>query len=72
MASKILIRNAKAIVTCDSRDQVYRDSDLLVEGPKILAIGNGLEAEGAQVIDGRADQHPSSFFPDLCAESDHR
>ena len=53
MASKILIRNAKAIVTCDSRDQVYRDSDLLVEGPKILAIGNGLEAEGAQVIDGR-------------------
>lgn len=51
MASKILIRNAKAIVTCDGQDQVYRDSDILVEGPQITAIGTDLQAEGAQVID---------------------
>lgn len=53
MASKILIKNAKAIVTCDGQDQVFRDSDLLIEGPAIKAIGKNLSAEGAEVVDGR-------------------
>lgn len=51
MEQKILIQNARAIVTCDAKDQVYWDSDILIEGPKITAIGKGLEAEGAKVID---------------------
>ncbi len=52
MASKFLIKNARAIVTCDQSDHVYKDTDILIEGPKIVAIGKGLSSEGAQVIDG--------------------
>lgn len=51
MASKYLIKNAKAIVTCDSQDRVWKDCDLLVEGPAITAIGKDLSPEGAQIID---------------------
>lgn len=51
MASKILIKNAKAIVTCDSQDQVLRDCDLLIEGPAITAIGKNLPSEDAEVVD---------------------
>lgn len=51
MASKILIKNAGAIVTCDARDSVYKDCDLLIDGPAIEAIGKNLESDGAQVID---------------------
>ena len=42
MDKKILIKNAKAIVSCDGEDRVYRDADMLIEGPKILAIGKDL------------------------------
>ena len=45
-----LIQGAKAIVTCDSTDRVYYDADILIEGPKICAIGKNLKAEGADVI----------------------
>ena len=51
--SKILIKNAKAIVTCDGEDRVYRDSDILIDGPAIVQIGQDLEAEGAEIIDAR-------------------
>ncbi len=52
MALKILIKNAKAIVTCDEQDHVYKDADILIEGPRIVAIGREIGGEGAQVIDG--------------------
>lgn len=50
--SKILIKNAKAIVTCNAKDDVFYDSDLLIDGAKISAIGKNLPAEDAEVIDG--------------------
>lgn len=50
--SKILIKNAKAIVTCNAKDEVFYDSDLLIDGVKISAIGKNLSAEDAEVIDG--------------------
>lgn len=50
MEDRILIKNAKAIVTCDGIDQVYYDSDILIEGPQIKAIGKDLQAPGARVI----------------------
>lgn len=53
MEKKIIIKNARAIVTCNPGDQVFYDSDLLIEGPQIRQIGKDLPAEGAQVIDGR-------------------
>lgn len=51
MEKKILIRNAKAIVTCDSEDRVYFDADMLIEGPKIVKIGQNLADPYDEVID---------------------
>lgn len=31
MDKKILIKNARAIVSCDGEDRVYRDADMLIE-----------------------------------------
>lgn len=53
MKNKILIKNARAIVTCDGEDKVHYDSDMLVEGPEIKAIGKNLKFEDAEVIDAR-------------------
>lgn len=51
---KKLIRNAQAIVSCDEKDTVYRDADLLIEGQEILSIGKNLSAEGVdEIIDGK-------------------
>ena len=40
-------------MTCDGEDRVLRDADLAAEGQRISAIGQGLEVEGAEVIDAR-------------------
>lgn len=53
MTEQILIKNAKAIVTCDNADTVFHDADILIEGPHIISIGSNLQAEAAQIIDGR-------------------
>ncbi len=53
MERRILIRNARAVVTCDGRDRVLRDADLAVEGQRITAMGSGLPADGAEVLDAR-------------------
>lgn len=50
---KTLFRNVRAIVTCDTADSVFYDTNLLVDGPRILSIGKNLTAEGVRVIDGR-------------------
>lgn len=51
MESTILIRNARAIVTCDGQDRVYYDSDMLIQGPKIIKIGKNLTDPHDQEID---------------------
>lgn len=53
MASKILIKNAKAIVTCDSEDRMFKNSDILIDGPAIAAIGENLQADDAEIIDAK-------------------
>lgn len=53
MKGKVLIKNARAIVTCDSLDKVFYNSDILIEGPEIKAIGAGLKVEDAEVINGK-------------------
>ncbi len=47
-----VIKNARAIVTCDGEDRIYRDSDILIEGSMIKEIGKDLEVPGAEVIRG--------------------
>jgi len=49
----LLIKNAKAIVTCDADDQVLWGADILIEGPAITGIGKDLERPGAERLDAR-------------------
>ena len=55
MNGTTLIRNARAIVTCDGTDRVYWGADLLMRGPEIVQIGpnlaESLEEPCGQVID---------------------
>lgn len=51
MESTTLIRNARAIVTCDGQDRVYYDADMLIQGPKIVKIGKNLTDPHDQEID---------------------
>ncbi len=53
MSQSVLIRNARAIVTCDQEDRVYYNADLLIQGPKIVKIGPHLEDQADQVIDAK-------------------
>ncbi len=47
---KKLIRNAKAVVSCDEQDKVYYNADILIDGPCIAAIGQGLQDPEAEVL----------------------
>lgn len=51
MRERILIRNADAVVTCDPADRVLYNSDILICGNRIEAVGNNLAAGDAQIID---------------------
>jgi len=54
MEKRVLIQNTKAIVSCDQNDTVYKDADILIEGQKIVSIGENLSKEGiGQIIDGK-------------------
>jgi len=47
----ILLKKARAIVTMDDERRMLFDADILCEGPRIVALGQGLNAPGAEVID---------------------
>lgn len=51
MEKTILIRNARAIVSCDAEDNVYYGADMLIEGPKIVKIGKNLTDKYDKLID---------------------
>ena len=51
MERRILIRNAKAVVTCDAADHIYYDTDILTEGQRIMKIGKNLPDEHDEEID---------------------
>lgn len=49
---KTLVKNAKAIVTCNSEDEVLWNQDILIENQEIKEIGDNLSGEGCdEVID---------------------
>ncbi len=54
---QLLIRNIASVVTCNDRDEVLRDTDILMEDGVIRTIGKNLqmspEASEAEEIDGR-------------------
>jgi hydroxyatrazine ethylaminohydrolase len=51
MGKGTLIRNARAIVTCDKADTVIRDGDILIDDGRITALGAGLEPGDRDLID---------------------
>jgi hydroxyatrazine ethylaminohydrolase len=51
MGKGTLIRNARAIVTCDTDDTVIRDGDILIDDGKITSLGAGLEPGDRDIID---------------------
>lgn len=54
MTKKILIRNAKAIVTCDDNDSVIYDGDILIEGQEIIDIRKNISIEDVdEIIDAK-------------------
>lgn len=50
--STLLIRNCRAIVTCDDEDQVFENADLLCQDGFIQAIGPALSHQADDVLDG--------------------
>lgn len=51
--NSIIIKNARAIVTCDPADSILRDADILVEGSALSRMGKGLSQADAEVLDAR-------------------
>jgi len=51
MEKKLLVKNARAIVTCDEKDTLYRDADIMIEGGRIMSIGKDLPGDGAETLD---------------------
>ncbi len=66
--SKILIKNARAIITCNDGDQVLENADLLVEGKIITAVGPNLPAEG---VDRVVDASRMYVYPGLVNTHHH-
>lgn len=50
--NRTLIKNARAVVTCDAGDRVFSDCDILIEGPEILQIARDIPCTDCTVIDG--------------------
>lgn len=50
---KTLVRNASMVLTMDPALGTLEDADVLIDGDRIAAVGTGLAASGARVIDGR-------------------
>lgn len=53
MADRFLIKNAKAVVTCDSKDTVFFDTDILVVGSSIAKIEKNIIDDKATIIDAK-------------------
>ncbi|MEK7232683.1 MAG: 8-oxoguanine deaminase [Elusimicrobiota bacterium] len=53
MRPPLLIKNALRVATMDDADTELEDADILIKGRVILAVGKGLESEGARVLDAR-------------------
>ena len=48
----LLIRNIRALVSCDDRDTVYENADLYAEDGKIVAIGQNLDKKADETLAG--------------------
>lgn len=51
---KTLLKNIRALVTCDDADRVLRNADVLLSGGRIAQIGQNIEADADETIDAGA------------------
>lgn len=51
MKKDLVLMNARAIVSCDGTDTVYRDCDMLIQDGMIRRIEANLQSENAETID---------------------
>ncbi len=51
MGRRTLIRNARAIVTCNQQDTVLYDCDLLIEENRIMDLGKNLDSSNCDILD---------------------
>lgn len=49
----LLVKNALAIVSCDQRDRIYKNSDLLLQDGVIKEIASNIQVSDAKVVDAR-------------------
>ena len=70
---KILIRGAKAIVSCDAADTVYEKADMVIDGQRIEAIGTGLaeKPEYSRGFDEVIDADGMFIYPGLINTHHH-
>ncbi|MET9628352.1 amidohydrolase family protein [Lentzea sp. NPDC006480] len=50
---RTLIRDASMVLTMDPALGTLQDADVLIDGDHVAAVGRGVSAEGARVVDGR-------------------
>ena len=62
-----LIKNANAIVTCDTNDRVYYNSDILIQGPKIVQMGKNIKEPADETIDASG----KFIYPELVNTHHH-
>ena len=51
---KVIIKNTKAVITCDVQDNVFYDTDILIDGAEIIAIDKNIQQEDCQIINGES------------------
>jgi hydroxydechloroatrazine ethylaminohydrolase len=69
MNKTTLIKNARAIVSCDVNDTVHHNCDILIQGPKIIQIGKNIQetadetinADGKFIYPGLVNTHHHFF-----------
>jgi cytosine/adenosine deaminase-related metal-dependent hydrolase len=50
--NRLLLKNIDTVVTFNDKEEILEGSDILIEGPRIAAIGKGLQApEGTEAVD---------------------
>ncbi len=53
MSRRLLIRGAEVVVTMDGQRREIAGGDVLIDGGVISAVGSGIVAEGAEIVDAR-------------------
>ncbi|MGO4988285.1 amidohydrolase [Gallicola sp. Sow4_E12] len=71
MSYKTLIRNADIIVTCDNDDNLYYDSDILIENEKITKINFKADEAVKEDVDKIIEGKGKLIFPGLVNTHHH-